>query len=533
MKNENEVLLKIEQKVIDKKNKIDQCKAECKKCSSEIKILRKELKKSSPSPKVAKMLAKWLSQKDKLTSKVHKLKEDCKKHNMKLKKMKTKMRKSHVKKGGSSQQNSDFDSLQHTLRQLLEYENEIERKIENGNFSNERPLPLVQSARSMYGNINCEKFFNNPETPDKDALNNCNDVQDTLFRIMKLRKDPCRISNRNLANSHLPITVLTDSYKLGHPQMYPDNATKMIAYGEFRGPMKIEDKGGKKNVGDDRIVVMGLEYIIKNYINRTWCKEDIDKTVKFFETHAPGGSLYQFPAEEFYAIAGYKCNKNEKGEIKPNETQDDFYVDNFKGKIPITVEGLPDGSVVLPHTPVYKITAEKDQKSGINFSKLITFFETILTMVWYPSCVATLSRHCKQIIENAYIGTGLATGYYSNTKGDKDGKKYINLIDNFRSSIQIPPLKSIEIGTLYHNKVLLNTPDTQDTPLTINHYIQSLAPTGGIDGTIKISMHDFGFRGATTVEQSMLGGMAHLLNFDGTDTMSAAYQAFKANDTIF
>ena len=44
-------------------------------------------------------------------------------------------------------------------------------------------------------------------------------------------------------------------------------------------------------------------------------------------------------------------------------------------------------------------------------------------------------------------------------------------------------------------------------------------------------LHDFGFRGCTCVEQSVLGGVAHLLNFDGTDTMSAAYYAtFALND---
>jgi nicotinamide phosphoribosyltransferase len=38
-------------------------------------------------------------------------------------------------------------------------------------------------------------------------------------------------------------------------------------------------------------------------------------------------------------------------------------------------------------------------------------------------------------------------------------------------------------------------------------------------------LHDFGFRGCTGVEQSVLGGVAHLLNFTGTDTLSAAYYA--------
>jgi nicotinamide phosphoribosyltransferase len=42
---------------------------------------------------------------------------------------------------------------------------------------------------------------------------------------------------------------------------------------------------------------------------------------------------------------------------------------------------------------------------------------------------------------------------------------------------------------------------------------------------LRSRLHDFGFRGCCTVEQSVLGGCAHLLNFDGTDTMSAAYYA--------
>lgn len=38
-------------------------------------------------------------------------------------------------------------------------------------------------------------------------------------------------------------------------------------------------------------------------------------------------------------------------------------------------------------------------------------------------------------------------------------------------------------------------------------------------------LHDFGMRGCTCVEQSVIGGVAHLLNFTGSDTMAAAYHA--------
>jgi nicotinamide phosphoribosyltransferase len=40
---------------------------------------------------------------------------------------------------------------------------------------------------------------------------------------------------------------------------------------------------------------------------------------------------------------------------------------------------------------------------------------------------------------------------------------------------------------------------------------------------VESRLHDFGFRGCTCVEQSVIGGTAHLLNFTGSDTMSACY----------
>lgn len=48
---------------------------------------------------------------------------------------------------------------------------------------------------------------------------------------------------------------------------------------------------------------------------------------------------------------------------------------------------------------------------------------------------------------------------------------------------------------------------------------------GGSNPLLASRLHDFGFRGCTCVEQSVLGGVAHLLNFDGSDTLSAAYYA--------
>jgi nicotinamide phosphoribosyltransferase len=45
------------------------------------------------------------------------------------------------------------------------------------------------------------------------------------------------------------------------------------------------------------------------------------------------------------------------------------------------------------------------------------------------------------------------------------------------------------------------------------------------DGQIPFKLHDFGARGVSSLESAMLGGMAHLVNFQGTDTVSALWGA--------
>jgi nicotinamide phosphoribosyltransferase len=46
-----------------------------------------------------------------------------------------------------------------------------------------------------------------------------------------------------------------------------------------------------------------------------------------------------------------------------------------------------------------------------------------------------------------------------------------------------------------------------------------LEKTGDVAG-LPFKLHDFGFRGCTSFEQAGLGGAAHLVNFQGTDTMA-------------
>jgi len=220
-----------------------------------------------------------------------------------------------------------------------------------------------------------------------------------------------------MATLNIPLSVLTDSYKAGHPLQYPE-ANRMVAYGEFRSPMKGMD--------DDRVVFYGMRYIYDTILNRQWTLADVDAADKFYSTHNAGFTLYPFPKELFMKF------------VKENN-----------GYFPVKIEALPDGTVCYPHVPVYQITAEQE------YARLVTFLETTLTMVWYPTTVATLSRRAKKLIHQGFV-------------------------------------KSVDEENFF--------------------FLDS-------------RLHDFGFRGCTTVEQSIIGGCAHLLNFRGSDTMSACYYA--------
>ncbi|RIA95880.1 nicotinate phosphoribosyltransferase family-domain-containing protein, partial [Glomus cerebriforme] len=163
---------------------------------------------------------------------------------------------------------------------------------------------------------------------------------------------------------------------------------------------------------------------IENYIAIKWSKKDVELAEKFFATHNAGFTAFQFPKDLFLK-----------------------FIEENNGYFPVKIESLPEGTSCYVHTPVFQITAEKE------YSLLVTYLETIITMVWYPTTVGTLSRRARDRIEKAYQETVDDEGFW----------------------------------------------------------------------TLENQLHDFGFRGCTSIEQSIIGAAAHLLNFSGTDTMNAAY----------
>lgn len=59
---------------------------------------------------------------------------------------------------------------------------------------------------------------------------------------------------------------------------------------------------------------------------------------------------------------------------------------------------------------------------------------------------------------------------------------------------------------------------SRESKKLLNFYLEV---TGSDKSNLDFMLHDFGFRGATSYESSQLAGIAHLINFSGTDTVPA------------
>lgn len=197
----------------------------------------------------------------------------------------------------------------------------------------------------------------------------------------------------------------TDSYKVSHWVQYPPGMDAMFSY--------IESRGGVY----DRTVFFGLQALLKEYLTRPIAIADI--------------------AEAKEVCAGHGVPFNEAGWR--------YILSEHGGLMPISIRAVPEGSVVPTHNALVTVEST-DQKCFW----IASYLETLIMRVWYPTTVATISWHIKQLI-----------------------RRYLE--------------------------------QTSDDPT----------------GQLPFKLHDFGARGVSSLESAALGGLAHLVNFKGTDTMPA------------
>lgn len=206
----------------------------------------------------------------------------------------------------------------------------------------------------------------------------------------------------------------TDSYKPSHWKQYPKRTRYIRSYLESRG--SVTDRFG--NPRYRYTVPFGLYYYLRMYLaGKVITREMIEECKVFFEQHL-GPDIFNYD-----------------GWIR--------MLEKHGGRLPIQIEAVKEGTVV-PLSNVLMSVVNTDPE----FPWITNYIETLLVLVWYPTTIATNSRHIKEICKT------------------------------------------------YHEL-------TSDAPIE----------------TIDFQVHDFGFRGVSSVESAGIGDAGHLVSFMGTDTL--------------
>lgn len=211
--------------------------------------------------------------------------------------------------------------------------------------------------------------------------------------------------------------LLIDSYKASQKRTYPKGTEYIYSY--------IESRGGQY----DKTLWFGYTYIIKKYFMAPITTAQVDE------------------AERFYALHGEPFDR----------TEWDYVVEKLDGKLPLEIRAIPEGTLIEGKNVLLTVTNTDPNCYGI-----VSFFETLLMRVWYPTTIATRDWYIKQEILKYFDETS------DSTTPEKD---------------------------------------------------------------VLFKLHDFGARGTSSGESAAIGGMAHLVNFAGTDTVAGIVCAMENYDS--
>ena len=147
----------------------------------------------------------------------------------------------------------------------------------------------------------------------------------------------------------------TDSYKLHHYEMYPDNTQRVYSYFECRNGAKYPS-----------VKMFGLQPL-----------------------------LYQLmkPVTHTELKAAYELSK-EHG-LPLNLHGWEYILDTYHGKLPLNIKAIPEGMVVPVSTAL--ITVENTDDS---VPWLTNYCETMLSRIWYPVTVASYSYAAKKVLRS-------------------------------------------------------------------------------------------------------------------------------------
>lgn len=156
------------------------------------------------------------------------------------------------------------------------------------------------------------------------------------------------------------LILKADSYKYSHTMLYPQGVDYMMDY--------MESRGGKF----EKTKWFGLQIYLKKYLTNPITMDDVNEANDFLKVH---GEPFDFD--------GWK-----------------YIVDKHDGYLPIKIRAVAEGTLV-PTGNVLMTIESTDPK----VFWVVSFVETLLLKVWYPTTVATLSHKMKEIIRESFERT--------------------------------------------------------------------------------------------------------------------------------
>ena len=146
---------------------------------------------------------------------------------------------------------------------------------------------------------------------------------------------------------------LADSYKFSHGTQYPPETVALHEYMEARKSPY------------DEIVWAGLTYYVTMLTQRVTTQQVAEAHTQAVKHGIP------------FDLAGWS-----------------YIATELNGRLPIHIRALPEGTIVKPGIPLLTVTS-----TDSNVPWVAGFIETLLMKVWYPTTVATKSRHVRKILE--------------------------------------------------------------------------------------------------------------------------------------
>ena len=155
------------------------------------------------------------------------------------------------------------------------------------------------------------------------------------------------------------IILATDSYKLNHWNQYPQGTEVVYSYFEAR-----------KGAEYPETVFFGLQYIIEEYLEGEVVTErDVSEAASLAETH--------FGNPDYFNREGWE-----------------HIVRDHHGRLPIKIKAVPEGLAVSNDNVLMTV-----ENTCPKCFWLTNALESLLTHVWYPSTVASLSYATKKMLK--------------------------------------------------------------------------------------------------------------------------------------